>query len=241
MARLFPDNTLPENTSIAMRTTNGNAGINTPPEENFNTQAMQGSLQQFLADNLGQYVLVEFLIGTQNIEHKAGILYAVGRSVLTLFEEQSQTFVVCDMFSVKFVTFFMPGRRPERIPGPATRPNSGSGYSPSDFGEIIPGAGGGVIFSGVPGVNTMGGSRNGMGGMNSANTMNGMSGMNSANTMNGMGGMNSANSMNGMGGMNSANTMNGMSGMNSANSMNGMGGMNSANSMNGMGGMSGMR
>ena len=27
--------------------------INIPPEQNFNTAAMNGSLQQFLADNLG--------------------------------------------------------------------------------------------------------------------------------------------------------------------------------------------
>ena len=87
-------------------------GITTPPEQNFNTPAMAGSMQQFLADNLGQYVIIEFLVGTQAMTQKAGVLYAVGSSVVTLFEEVSQTFVTCDIFSVKFVTFFLPGHRP---------------------------------------------------------------------------------------------------------------------------------
>lgn len=86
--------------------------INIPPEQNFDTTAMDGSLQQFLADNLGEYVIVEFLIGTQTLVQKAGVLYAVGTSVLTLYEEVSQTFITCDIFSVKFVTFFLPGHRP---------------------------------------------------------------------------------------------------------------------------------
>lgn len=111
-----------------------------PPEENFNTPAMQGSLQQFLADNLGEYVVVEFLIGTQSITRKQGVLYSVGRSVLTLYEETSQTFVVCDIFSVKFVTFYLPGQRPYRVPAASYAP--GSMYTPSPApmpGMQIPG------------------------------------------------------------------------------------------------------
>ena len=90
----------------------GDSGINTPPEQDFNTPAMAGSMQQFLNDNLGEYVVIEFLIGTQTMTQKAGILYAVGTSVVTLYEEVSQTFITCDIFSVKFVTFFLPGHRP---------------------------------------------------------------------------------------------------------------------------------
>ena len=107
----------------------GNGGsLVVPPEENFNTPAMQGSLQQFLADNLGEYVVVEFLIGTNALTRKQGVLYSVGRSVLTLYEETSQTFVVCDIFSVKFVTFYLPGQRPYRVPATSFAP--GSMYTP---------------------------------------------------------------------------------------------------------------
>lgn len=90
-------------------------GINTPPVQDFNTPAMAGSLQQFLADNIGQYVVVEFLVGTSELVTKAGVLYAVGTSVMTLYQELTQTFITCDMFSIKFVTFYLPGRRPWQV------------------------------------------------------------------------------------------------------------------------------
>lgn len=115
MARLYP-NGMPSVTysaaDMANMTAQNETGINTPPEQNFNTPAMAGSMQQFLNDNLGEYVIIEFLIGTQTLTQKAGILYSVGTSVVTLYEEVSQTFVTCDIFSVKFVTFFLPGHRP---------------------------------------------------------------------------------------------------------------------------------
>ena len=87
-------------------------GLAAPDEENFNTAAMQGSMQQILSEYLGHFVVCEFLVGTQAMTRKQGILYSVGRGYLTLYEESSKTFVVCDVFSVKFVTFYLPGNRP---------------------------------------------------------------------------------------------------------------------------------
>ena len=113
----------------AMTNADNSGSLVVPPEENFITPAMQGSLQQFLADNLGEYVVVEFLIGTNALTRKQGVLYAVGRSVVTLYEETSQTFVVCDIFSVKFVTFYLPGQRPYRVPAASLAP--GSMYTPT--------------------------------------------------------------------------------------------------------------
>ena len=113
----------------AMTSSDNSGSLVVPPEENFNTPAMRGSLQQFLADNLGEYVVVEFLIGTNALTRKQGVLYAVGRSVVTLYEETSQTFVVCDIFSVKFVTFYLPGQRPYRVPAASFAP--GSMYTPT--------------------------------------------------------------------------------------------------------------
>ncbi len=117
MARLYPE----AMQNIALNNANTAAqesGINTPTPPDFNTPAMEGSLQQFLADNLGEYVVVEFLIGTQTLVQKAGILYAVGTSVMTLYQELSQTFVTCDIFSIKFVTFYLPGHRPWQVNNP---------------------------------------------------------------------------------------------------------------------------
>lgn len=148
MAQFFPDAVR----DMALNSANQNGGLNTPPPQDFDTPAMQGSLQQALSENLGQFVVVEFLIGTQTMEQKSGILYAVGSSVLTLFEEESQTFVVCDIFSVKFVTFYLPGQRPQRysgVYGGVSYPG-GTVYTP---GPVSPGPGGGVTLSGIPGIN----------------------------------------------------------------------------------------
>ena len=147
MAQSFPDAVR----DIALARANENGGINTPPQQDFNTPAMQGSFQQVLSENLGQYVVVEFLIGTQNMVRKFGVLYAVGSSFLTLYEEESQTFVVCDMFSVKFVTFYLPGRRPQRFAGPGGM--GGMANSVTAYGPVSQGPGGGVTLSGFPGMN----------------------------------------------------------------------------------------
>ena len=110
MSQFYPDGVR----DIALNQAQENGGLVTPPPENFNTATMQGSMQQILSDNLGNFVVCEFLVGTQAMTRKEGILYSVGRSYLTLYEETSQTFVVCDIFSVKFVTFYLPGQRPGR-------------------------------------------------------------------------------------------------------------------------------
>lgn len=83
-----------------------------PPQENFDSEEMRGSMQMILADNIGQFVVIEFLIGTEEIIRKQGMLYFVGRSFVTLYDEAANNFIVCDIFSVKFVYFYMPGDRP---------------------------------------------------------------------------------------------------------------------------------
>lgn len=115
MARLYPETTQ----NAALNAVNARSdSITTPPPQDFDTPAMNGSMQQFLAENLGQYVVIEFLMGTQALTTKAGVLYAVGTSVVTLYQELSQTFVTCDIFSVKFVTFYLPGHRPWQVNNP---------------------------------------------------------------------------------------------------------------------------
>lgn len=86
-----------------------------PPEEDFDTDAMRGSMQQILSENLGQFVVCEFLVGTESLVRKEGILYGVGRGYVTLYEEINMNYVVCDIFSIKFVTFYLPGRRPRSV------------------------------------------------------------------------------------------------------------------------------
>lgn len=86
--------------------------FNSPPQQSFDTEEMIGSMQSILARNIGQYVIIEFLIGTQEIYRKQGMLYHVSRSYLTLYDDSANNFIVCDIFSVKFVNFFLPGNRP---------------------------------------------------------------------------------------------------------------------------------
>ena len=84
---------------------------------------------------MGRYVVVEFLIGTQNIVRREGVLTAVGTSWLVLYDESNGTSVVCDMYSVKFVTYFDPGARPDQ------RMNGGSGVNGNGNGMNGSGSG----------------------------------------------------------------------------------------------------
>lgn len=67
--------------------------------------AYPGSWQQVLRNNEGQYCIIDFLIGSENLVQKEGILYDVGVSFVVLFEPRSGNYVVCDLYSIKFVTF----------------------------------------------------------------------------------------------------------------------------------------
>ena len=89
-------------------------GFYSPPQQDFNTDEMRGSMQQILANNIGEFVVVEFLIGTEQIVRKQGILYHVGTAYLTLYDDAMRNFIVCDVFSIKFVYFYFPGERPRQ-------------------------------------------------------------------------------------------------------------------------------
>lgn len=96
-----------------MITTNGSFSV--PPDQDFNTISFQGSMQQVLSENVGKYVIVEFLIGTGSLTSRQGMLYYVGSQFLVLYDEFESRFVVCDIFAVKFVTF-LEGRSASTYP-----------------------------------------------------------------------------------------------------------------------------
>lgn len=93
------------------------ATIAMPSEEqiDFNSPGMQGTIQQSLSENLGLYAVIEFVVGTQDMARKEGILYSVGRTYVVLYDQNDEIFILCDIFSVKFVTLYLPGRRPWRV------------------------------------------------------------------------------------------------------------------------------
>lgn len=86
----------------------------TPQPISFDTEEMRGSMQKILSDNVGEFVVIEFLIGTDRLMRKQGVLYFVGTSYVTLYDEELNNFIVCDIFSIKFVYFYFPGQRPNR-------------------------------------------------------------------------------------------------------------------------------
>ena len=92
-----------------------NNGFNVPPDQDFNTISFQGSMQQVLQENIGNYVIVEFLIGTNGLISRQGILYSVASQFLVLYDEFESRYVVCDIFAVKFVTF-LDGREATTYP-----------------------------------------------------------------------------------------------------------------------------
>lgn len=99
-----------------MSETTPNNSFNVPPDQDFNTVSFQGSMQQVLQENIGNYVIVEFLIGTGSLISRQGVLYSVASQFLVLYDEFESRYVVCDIFSVKFVTFLLPGYRPGQVP-----------------------------------------------------------------------------------------------------------------------------
>ena len=81
-----------------------NSTLVTPPSQDFDTLSYRGSMQQILQENLGSDVIIEFLIGTGNLESRQGILYNVGSQFVVLYDDINLRYVVCDIFSIKFVT-----------------------------------------------------------------------------------------------------------------------------------------
>lgn len=58
----------------------------------------------FFRQQIGKLVRVEFLIGTNNLTDRTGILEDVGASYILLRSIESDNLVYCDIYSIKFVT-----------------------------------------------------------------------------------------------------------------------------------------
>ena len=58
----------------------------------------------FLREQIGKLMRVEFLIGTNNLVDRIGILEDVGASYILLRALESDTITYCDIYSIKFVT-----------------------------------------------------------------------------------------------------------------------------------------
>jgi len=58
----------------------------------------------FLREQIGKLMRVEFLIGTNNLTDRIGILEDVGASYIILRSVESDNLVYADIYSIKFIT-----------------------------------------------------------------------------------------------------------------------------------------
>ena len=58
----------------------------------------------FLRENIGKLMRVEFLIGTNNLVDRTGILIDVGASYILLRALESDVITYADIYSIKFIT-----------------------------------------------------------------------------------------------------------------------------------------
>ncbi|WP_053956489.1 hypothetical protein [Inediibacterium massiliense] len=75
-------------------------GPSTPIQDDINYT------QGYLRTQIGQYVKVEFLIGTNMLIDREGTLMDVGISYIILQEPETDDLVLCDIYSIKFVRIF---------------------------------------------------------------------------------------------------------------------------------------
>lgn len=71
----------------------------------------RGYIPYYLTSNIGKSVRAEFIIGTNQYVDKTGVLIEVGINYFVLEDVGSRTHIMCDLYSVKFVTVLNPGQR----------------------------------------------------------------------------------------------------------------------------------
>ncbi len=74
-------------------------------------EAYMGSLKAMLLRNKGNYIVATFLVGTQNTVSWEGILYDVGNDYVTIYQEGRDRYIVCDIYSLRYMEFYDTRRR----------------------------------------------------------------------------------------------------------------------------------
>jgi len=62
--------------------------------------------QGWLQSQIGKYVKVDFLLGTSTFQDRQGLLQEVGISFIVLKESSTNNLIMCDIYSIKFVTVY---------------------------------------------------------------------------------------------------------------------------------------
>jgi hypothetical protein len=73
-----------------------------PAQTLANPQFLAG----YLKTQIGRRVRIEFLIGTNLLTDRSGLLVAVGASYVIIRLQETDDLMVCDLYSIRFVTIF---------------------------------------------------------------------------------------------------------------------------------------
>lgn len=85
-------------TNTNQTTITENDGSNVPPE------FITGTTPAILNTIVGEFCICEFLIGSDTTATKQGIMYSAGLSYFTLYNVENNEYIICDIYSVKFIT-----------------------------------------------------------------------------------------------------------------------------------------
>ncbi len=97
---------------------NGDENVNNEKKENRDVNIDQNPPEiltnpiytpAFLREQIGRLMRVEFLIGTNNMTDRIGILEDVGASYILLRSFENDSLVYCDIYSIKFITISTTG------------------------------------------------------------------------------------------------------------------------------------
>ncbi len=86
-----------------------NPQLNAIHDLNQGTPITADSLQYlngFIRTQIGRRVRVEFLVGTNTITDRTGILVAVGANYILINETETDDLLACDFYNIKFIKFY---------------------------------------------------------------------------------------------------------------------------------------
>lgn len=63
-------------------------------------------IQGYLTTVIGRPIKVEFILGTNMLVDREGVLVSVGIDHIVIRESRTDDLILCDMYSIKFVTIF---------------------------------------------------------------------------------------------------------------------------------------
>lgn len=94
-ADVIPPGTIPTGTDVVP---SGPGTVSGPP-----AAGEVGYIQEYLARNIGRYVKIEFLIGTNMLVDREGVIREVGTNYVVIQEPETDDLLMADLYAVKFV------------------------------------------------------------------------------------------------------------------------------------------